>query len=195
MLIKKCKTPDISDLKPTAVGYFLVGCLVGEDKKRTTELKKYVTVVARLIDKAKNEYLMAREAVIAEEDEGNLSYDEIIKRGEGQFLYTCTIINHFENCINAISRIYKILKCMPKKYNFNHQRKITDIRNAIEHMDERILNNIEGSTSLNVSENALIIEVVGESIKIDDLADEIRILHKDILHFISKDSLVKDLAE
>lgn len=145
MLVKECKMPDISDLEPTVVGCFLAASLAGGLKGRSRETKACLPVLARLIDKSKTEYLIAREAVIEEEKEGKLTYEEIMKRGNGQYLYTCTIINHLENCINAISRIYKLLEILPKECSYSPDRNINAIRNAIEHMEDRISRSLSGS--------------------------------------------------
>ena len=186
MLVKECKMPDISDLKHSVVGHFLLTSLAGFDKKHAKQTIACLSVISRLVDKAKYEYSIARETVIEEEQENKLTYDEIMKRGSGQYMYTCPIINHLENCINALSRIFKLLKLLPKEYNFTHQKKIVDIRNAIEHMDERITSSKQGSLSLNISEDALSVEITGEIIKLEDIANQIRAIYQEIRDFIYK---------
>jgi len=56
-------------------------------------------------------------------------------------------------------------------------------------MDERINNNSCGPISLSLSNDALVAEIVGRkkpiTLSLDDLANEIRMLHKDILLIIN----------
>jgi len=186
MIVKECKMPDISDLKPSATGAFLLTSLVGLDANKTKDEISCLSVIARLIDKTRVEYLMAREAAIAEEKEGKLTYDEIIKRNEGQYLFTCTIINHLENCLNALSRIYKLHKLLTPKNQFltSQKQSVNKIRNNIEHIEDRIARSIPGSRSLNISEDALIVEIAGENLRLDDVANEIRFLHGEIRRII-----------
>lgn len=140
--------PDISHIEPSAIGCYLACSLVGlvpggpEDDER-------FKLVARLIDKAIFEYQMTREAVLAEVAENKMSFEEIRKRDNGQFLYTCTIINHLENCIDAIVRIYKLI-------NLDSQNRstLTKFRNAIEHMESRIMEGATGPVALDLSEDA-----------------------------------------
>ncbi len=178
--------PDIGDLKHSVVGHFLLTSLTGFDKKHEKKTMACLSVISRLVDKAKYEYLIARETVIEEEQENKLTYEEIMKRDSGQYMYTCPIINHLENCINALSRIFKLLKLLPKEYNFTHQKRIVDIRNAIEHMDERITSSKQGSLSLNISEDALSVEITGEIIKLEDIANQIRVIYQEVRDFIYK---------
>lgn len=186
MLVKKCDMPDINDLEHSVVGHFLLTSLAGFDKQHSQQTIKTLSVISRLMDKAKYEYDVARETAIEEEKENKLTYEELMKRDSGQYMYTCPIINHLENCINALSRIFKLIKLLPKEYSFTHQKKIIDIRNAIEHMDERISSSKQGSLSLNISEDALAVEITGEIIKLEDVAGQIRVLYKEIRDFIYK---------
>lgn len=188
MIVKNCKMPDISDLKPSVIGAFLLTSLVGLDKNKTKDEVSCFSVIARLIDKAKLEYLLAREAAIDEEKEGKLTAAEITKRNKGQYIFTCTIINHLENCLNALSRIYKLHKLLLPQHQFitGKNQNIIKIRNHIEHIDDRIIHSVPGSRSLNISEDALSIEIAGETLQINDLADEIRLLHGEIRRVIGQ---------
>lgn len=178
--------PDISNIADKAVSCFLASSLIGHYSTKGENVHKYFAVVSRLIDKAKYEYLLAREAALEEEKEGKLSYEQLEKRNEGQYFYTNTITNHLENCINAVARIYKILRRLPSDYSFNTSSKAKKIRDSIEHIDERIANSVQGSVSLNIAEDASSVELVNEHLSMSDLADEIRILNKKILEFLQK---------
>lgn len=182
MLVKECRMPDITDLKPSAMGCYIAGSIIGASQSRTRKEDNLLKVAARLIDKARFEYLCTREAIQEEVDEGLLSYEQIEKRGQGQFIYTPVIINHLENCINAISRIHKLLQL-----NTNHRGILTKIRNSIEHADERIREGTTGPLALDISEDASIIRIffrdrdteIEETIAIGtaELAAEITELH------------------
>lgn len=167
--------PDISHLKPKTIGCFLAGSLVGRDSTKLATMIKMLSVLARLIDKAINEYTFAKEAIQAEEAETKMTFEEIIKRGQGQFIYTCAIIDHLENCITTLTRIYKI-----KRRHLKHARNqnLIDIRDSIEHVDERIRDATNEPPVLNISEDSLAVEIAGKSngkisIKTKDIADEI----------------------
>lgn len=186
MLVIECKMPDISDLKPSVVSHFLLTSLAGFDKKHTKKTMVCLSVISRLIDKAIYEYSVARETAIEDEKENKLTYAEIMNRNDGQYMYMCPIINHLENCINALSRIFKLLALLPKEYSFAHQKQIVDVRNTIEHMDERISSSRQGSLSLNISKDALSVEITGQIIKLEDIADQIRLLYREMRDFIHK---------
>jgi hypothetical protein len=188
MIVKECKMPDISDLKPSITGAFLLTSLVGLDANKTKDEISCLSVIARLIDKARYEYLIAREATIDEEKEGKLTYDKIIKRDEGQYLFTFTIINHLENCLNALSRIYKLHKLLTPKNQFLTPQKqnVNKTRNHIEHIEDRIARSITGSRSLNISGDALTVEIAGENLNLNDVANEIRLLYSEIRNIINK---------
>ena len=59
------------------------------------------------------------------------------------------------------------------------------MRNHIEHIEDRITRSIIGSRSLNISEDALIVEIAGEKLSLDDVANEIRLLHSEIHRIIN----------
>ncbi|MCK5211906.1 hypothetical protein KAJ89_04350 [Candidatus Parcubacteria bacterium] len=183
MLVTKCNIPDISDLKLNATGCFIAGLLTGKYKNIDPKMEKYITVLVRLVDKAIYEYKMTREAVLDEVKENGLSYKQIIKRGKGQLLHTTVIINHLENCINAIARCNKILKRITNKHTSSSE--IQKVRNSIEHMDQRIADEESGPASLNISEDSLAIEIVGNGnilkVEIEELEKEIRYLYNDII--------------
>ena len=182
VLIEESNVPDISHLKPKATGCFLAGSLVGRNIGKPATEKKLLPILARLIDKAINEYNLTKEAIQAEKAETKMTFEEIIKRDQGQFIYTCTIIDHLENCITTLTRIYKI-----KEKHLRHARNqnLIDIRDSIEHVDERIRDATNEPPVLNISEDSLTVEIAGRSngkisIKIKDIADEIVNLYNEI---------------
>lgn len=182
MLVKESNMPDISHLGKKLVSIFLAGSLVGAHSTKAPIEKKLLPVLARLIDKAMHEYNIAKDYIEAEEAENKMSYEEIIKRNTGQYLYTCQIMDHLENCITTIARIYKI-----KEKHLGHQRNqgLVDIRDSIEHVDERIRDVIGEPPVLNISEDSISLEIAARdngvlSIKTQDIADELAKLYTDV---------------
>lgn len=166
------------------MGTYLLGCLAGIIKKDAKNLEACLAVMSRLIDKAKFEYMEARNTAIEEEKEHKMTFEEITKRNKGQFIFTHKIINHLENCINSISRIHKLFSILPEEYKLKYKLNINHFRNSIEHMETRINNSMVGSYAINISSDATEIEIANEKIKIEDIAKEIRFLHEKILSII-----------
>ena len=169
MLVKKANMLDISHLTPKAVSCFLAGSIAGRDIHKTDTERRMLTMLVRLIDKAINEYNFAKEAIELEE----VGIDTI---------YSCTIIDHLENCITTLARIIKI-----KEKYLKHPRntKLIDIRDSIEHIDERIKNPVSDPPTINISEDSLTIEIAARgsgkvSLKTADIAKEIITQYKDI---------------
>lgn len=190
MLVKTCKMPDISDIQPSAIGRFLAASLIGIYQAKGKEAELRFAILARLIDKARHEYSYAREAVLAEEAESAMSFEEIRSRGQGQFLYGATITNHLENCVNALGRIYVTLETESSKSPTSHT--VKNMRDMVEHMDEKIRQGVYGPIALDISEDASIIKIFFRdrnntreevlSLNTIDLAQEIRRLYTDILN-------------
>lgn len=182
MLVHTNNMPDISNLKPRATGCFLAGMLVGKHSSQSLIDKKLLPILARLIDKAISEYSYARDCVEEEENERKMTYEEILRRGQGQPIYTCPIINHLENCITTLARIYKL-----KKTHLGHAKNqdIIDIRDSVEHVEERIRESVDEPPVLNISGESIVIEVAARNsgkiqIKTKDLAEVITELYKEI---------------
>jgi hypothetical protein len=179
--------PDISDLQPSAIGHFLAGSLVGAFQTLGRAHELSLTIAARLIDKARYEYTRAREAAIAEEKEGTMTYEEILQRGQGQFMYIATITNHLENCINALARIY----ATNRDYQSSISSTIVGMRNMMEHMDEKLSESTRGPISPDIAEDASEIKILFQNkknphagfliLKTADLAEEIRRIHSKFL--------------
>lgn len=189
MLTKECRMPDLSELKPTALGCYLAGALVGASQSRTREEDNILKSAARLVDKARFEYIATREAVLDEIKENNLTFPEIEARGQGQFIFAVEVINRLENCINAIARVHNLLSS-----NSNRQGLVRNFRNSIEHADERIRENTVGPLALDISEDASIIRIFFRdrktkaeeiiSLTTDDLALEITTLHQEVRNLL-----------
>lgn len=111
VLPKENKMPDLSDLM-TATGCYMASTLAGGFQSRNYDDAKKIIITrfVTLVDKAKYEYLMARDFVDAEIKEMKMTYDEIIARGGGQFMYFPKITNHLENCIITIGILFKLFE-------------------------------------------------------------------------------------
>ncbi len=91
----------------------------------------------RLVDKAVKEYREARKVFL----------DEVAEHGRHLRFYLFT--DHIETCINAASRLFKLLEGIRSEKeapNFSrelrrlvekHGEFVKDVRNTVEHMDER----------------------------------------------------------
>lgn len=176
--------PDISDLT-TAAGCYLASTLAGGfgrngyDPTTKTMITRFVT----LVDKAKYEYLMAREAVDKEIEEGNMTYDEIIQRGEGQYMYITSITNHLENCIITLGILFKLLEKLSPKNNVNSED-IRKIRNSVVHIEDRIVKGANGGIILSINEAGTEISLLGHSLSVADLAEVIKNLNVYIRNFL-----------
>jgi len=143
----ECKMPDLSGLDSPLIGQLLVQLLVGEPGlSRKTGL--YRRNFIRLLNKALVEYLEAREVILAEIAEANRTSEEMIKHGRR--IYIIAFTNHIETCVNAVSRLFKLLERIKSEKDspvvsrelrrlVETKSKFIDyIRNAVEHMDELI---------------------------------------------------------
>lgn len=187
MIVEKCDMPDIV-VDGSALSRFMIGALIGAFSQ---ENGKLFPIIARLVDKARHEYLLARENAQQEEAETKLTFRQIEKRNQGQFLYMAPIVNHLENCINSLARTYKVLKQVDTSYS-SELMGLNTIRNKIEHMDEKVAAGKTGSTSLNISSDAKSVEILNDSLSLIDLAKEIEELHKKILKLFNDSSKVSN---
>ncbi len=133
----QCKMPDLSDLDTPLWNRLIVRLAVGEHNI-SSKASLYRRNFIRLIDKALREYGDARDVILAQiEEPSRLGY---------VFRFT----DHIENCINAVSRLFRLLDrissekdspVFPRSLRKLVQTKntsITNIRNSVEHIDELI---------------------------------------------------------
>jgi len=129
-----------------------VKAIAGFDSVLDKKSRLYLRLLARLTDKAFNEYGNARNCLLEEIE----TKDRLMWRFE--------IINHFENCINAVNRAGKVLDIIKNGISFK-KRKVSKsldikklinkatlshvltsdlsfIRNRVEHIDEDIYTNV-----------------------------------------------------
>lgn len=174
--IKKQIIPDVKD-DPKILSCYLAGVLVGVSKGMDKKVELSRINIVRLIDKAIYEYKMAREAIL----------DEINRKD--QHIYTVSIINHLENCINSIVRVfnlYKNIKRNPagpkmdstsKKLVEAHEREIRNIRDVLEHIDKEIRSDSikDGqSIALRLSKDYKFIEIAAYSMRLIDVVNTLK---------------------
>ncbi len=139
----ECKMPDLSGLDYPLIGRLIVQLLVGE-RGLSPNAKRYRRNFIRVLDKALREYHKARELILAEIAKTNVSS----KHGPGMYFIGFT--DHIETCINALSRLFKLLerikseKDSPKfprelrRLIETKSESVADVRNSVEHIDEQI---------------------------------------------------------
>lgn len=138
-----CKMPDLKHLEPLRPEFLIGRTFVTPASK---ELSRYRAVFVRLVDKALNEYNQARRAEISQIALVSRSPEEISEAGILQML---SFPDHMENCINSTRRLLALLDRLktireariPKttrKWLESRGKGLTDIRDTIEHIDEKI---------------------------------------------------------
>jgi hypothetical protein len=135
---------DLSDLRLNARASVILQAFLPSTDSRKVRL--YQHSLARLIDKAIHEYVLARGHLIAQIDESHRPVAELMK---GRIIYMDGFTNHLENCINAVGRLFKMLDRLmseqldvpiPRELRraLKGRKELTKVRNAMEHMDEMI---------------------------------------------------------
>ncbi len=127
----------------------LVFAQADKDISRKTALHRRQYI--RLTDKALDEYNEARLLILAQVEVGSRTTDEMTSNGRG--IYMFKFIDHMENCISSVRRALRYLeyikgnqdglqvpKLIRKQIN-SLSTSLVDVRNFIEHMDEKIQNN------------------------------------------------------
>lgn len=106
-IITECKMPDISHLREEhALSRYLLVALVSKVSPDKITYDLLLKTYCRLVDKAIYEYCCAREEVINEINEPKRPLKELQK---GRQIYLHLIVNHLENCINALWRLLDIV--------------------------------------------------------------------------------------
>ncbi|MDA3840432.1 MAG: hypothetical protein PF572_05045 [Patescibacteria group bacterium] len=156
------------------------------------ESKMYIRILVRLIDKACDEYSKMENLVNDELQTG----DKLANR--------FNIINHLENCINAINRAMKVVNRIflenREGESSELSRLVTDndladkvrnystssIRNRIEHIDEDIYERaFRGNLFLDIDENYEKICINGTEMLINDLVGILQDYHQFVVHIFS----------
>jgi hypothetical protein len=196
MIPSTCEMPDLSELDTRLARHLILDVLIGEPGLSRRE-GFYRRNFVRLVDKAVLEYQEAHSALIKQIEEGGA---EVIPTGAASFF---RFIHHFENCINATSRLLKLIeriKCeggalhlprLARRSIEAHGRGVPDIRNAIEHMDEIIRKDelAEGQpVMLGIGGEGDTAVIAGYHVRFGDLALTLRRLHEVACHLLGAES-------
>jgi len=161
--------------------------IIGFDEVLGKKGKLYFRLLCRLVDKSFDEYLIARQYILEEMKTGN------------KLAYRFTIINHLENCINAINRAIKVfnssietdesfIKNFVSESTVNKIKElnVSSIRNRVEHIDEDILKNqFETGLFLDVDEDYLQICINKRCLKFIELASIIENYYNFVLEIFN----------
>jgi len=182
----ECKMPDLLGLVPL-IGRLIVQLLVGGDVRLSRKASLYRKNFIRLVDKALREYHAAREALLGE-----------IQGTQRSFLIEFT--NHIETCINAVSRLFKLLEriksekespAFPRELRRLVETKnepITNVRNVVEHIDEHIQKDEIApgkSIMLALSKNDDGVVISNFEIKFKELAMVLEKMHEIARHILT----------
>ena len=161
------------------IGRLVLVVVIGFDTVLGKKGKLYFRLLCRLVDKSFDEYLIAREYILKE------------KETKDKLVYRFVIINHLENCINAVNRVIKTFYFSIKAdeshiknfVNENTIKKIKEsnvspIRNSVEHIDKDILKNkFETGLFLDVKKDYSQICINNKCLTFIDLASMIENYH------------------
>jgi hypothetical protein len=171
--------PDLSAL--SSLKKNLLAILIGMgDAGLSRKLGLHRRNFIRLIDKAIYEYVMARADVLAEMEET-----------EPLSFYGFAFIDHMENCINATRRLLAMVEIfksertpiLPRETRLllrSLSQEIIDVRDVIEHMDERVQQDRIGdkeSVMLAISTDRDTVTIGGDALDLVRLSETLRRLH------------------
>ena len=194
MIPEECQMPDLSDLDVSLKSYLIIHALIG-DPGITRKEGLYRRNFVRLVDKVVKEYQEARDSIIAQIEERNRPAEEMIE--QGRIFYMFGFTNHFENCINVLSRLLRQLdriKSEPGSWKIDrrvrhiinaHSKAIHCIRNSVEHMENDIKDDKlqDGQpVMLSIGGNGDRAVLAEYEIKFVDVASAIRRLHQIALY-------------
>ena len=177
----------LEKLQPTLM-LNLVFAQGDKDISRRTALNRRVYI--RLLDKTVDEYKEARELIVAQIAEGQRSAEEMTQNG--RHIYMFKFVDHMENCISTIRRILRFLDVLKgnqdglafprivRKHIESLTTPIIDVRNTVEHMDERIQNDViqeNEPVMLKITDSQNGIMIGGQLLKFSTLSILIKQLH------------------
>jgi hypothetical protein len=196
MYPKSCRMPDISQLETLFPG-FMSAMVVTEGKMLTPRERLYIRIFVRLVEKAINEYKKARECIIAQVNEAQCDVELVKYPVHVIKLYTFGIIDHLENCINAIRRLFKLLYSVKsergglsidrnlRKRIESHYKEINDIRVAVEHIEGKIQKGVGTKpVMLALTDDDAGVQITKYKLNFEDLARLIGHFHKLALQWL-----------
>ena len=155
---------------------------------RRTALNRRVYI--RLLDKTLDEYKEARELIVAQITEEQRCTEEMTQNG--RYIYMFKFVDHMENCISTVRRILRFLDILKgnqdglafprtvKKLIESLTTPIIEVRNIVEHMDEKIQNDVIQENEpimLKITDSQDGIMIGGQSLKFSTLSTLIKKLH------------------
>lgn len=160
---------------------------IGFDEVLGRNGKLYFRLLCRLIDKSFDEYLIARKLILEE------------VKTKDKLAYRFIIINHLENCINALNRAIKVFNSSIKSNesyirNFVSEDMIakigelnvSSIRNRVEHIDEDIYKKeFKTGLFLDIDDEYKKICINDRCLLLTDLASIIENYHKFVLEIFN----------
>jgi len=170
--------PDISDLTDINTLGLMLNVIFRKAGPTDYQARALWTNYVRLVDQVVREYNAARKELQLYVNTPNNVMSP---------LFVCT--GHFESCITTMKRAIVFARRMRRHKNgpqigkyevlASSGKKIVDLRDAIEHLDEDILKgNIPQGSSILLKVNSDSLELAGNEIFFSDLAKWIRELHK-----------------
>lgn len=159
--------------RPGAVSCYLVKTLVGGYLYTSREHERLLPVLVRLLDKASDEYTTTRELILAEIREQNITPEQLKAQNNKQYFHFIKVIDHLENCINAINRASNILLTLKAAEfkDFLNGSILKNIRDKIEHIDNDVQNGMKGPTALNIDYESFYFQIGKHKLNIDDIAE------------------------
>lgn len=200
----QCKMPDLSGLDFPLVTRLLVQLIVGE-RNLSRKAALYRRNFVRLVDKALRQYYEAREVILAEIAEANRPPEEMVKNG--RYIYCIAFTNHIETCINAVSRLFRLLERIKSETDSpsfprelrrlleTKSKSIANVRNSVEHIDEQIQKDeiTPGNPiMLSVNKNNDGVIVSNFEIKFKDLAIVLEKMHEIALYLLTLKTQVEE---
>jgi hypothetical protein len=190
MIPTELKMEDLSGLKklqPTLI-LNLVFAQGDMDISRSTALNRRLYI--RLLDKTLDEYKEARDLIIDQITEGQRNPEEMTQNG--RYIYMFKFIDHMENCISSVRRIVRFLEILKgnqdglafprivRKHIESLATSIIDVRNIIEHMDEKIQNDViqeNEPVMLKIMDTQDGIVIAGHSLRFSTMSTLIKMLY------------------
>jgi len=190
MIPTEIKMEDLSSLEKLQPTLILNLVFAQGDKDISRRIALNRRLYIRLLDKAVDEYMEARELIVAQIAEGKRKTDEMLQNG--RYIYMFKFVDHMENCISTVRRILRfldILKSNQDGLGFSrivrrHIESLTTpiigVRNIIEHMDKEIQNDTIQENEpimLKITDTQDGVMIAEQSLKFSTLNTLLRKLH------------------
>lgn len=140
--------PDLSELERLQGALTLRVVFTQADAKIGRKAALLRRIFIRLMDKSITEYQEARKALELQVQESKRPSKKM--QETGRIIYMFSFSDHMENCINSVRRLLRLLERInsiknapiiprdKKRFLSSQGKRLIDLRDAFEHMDERI---------------------------------------------------------